>query len=38
MARALKPYAASRGFPVRKDPDMIVHPGGTRPRSPLRLT
>jgi len=34
IARALKPYAASRGFPVRNEPDMIAHPGGMRPRSP----
>ena len=34
IARALKPYAASRGFPVRKEPNMIAHPGGMRPRSP----
>jgi hypothetical protein len=34
IARALKPYAASQGFPVRKEPDMVAHPGGMRPRSP----
>jgi len=34
IARALKPCAASRGFPVRNEPDMIPHPGGMRPRSP----
>ena len=38
IARALKPYAASRGFPVRNEPDMVAHPGGMRPRSPQRLT
>jgi hypothetical protein len=38
IARALKPYAASRGFPARKEPDMIAHPDGMRPRSPQRLT
>ena len=26
IARALQPYTASRGFPVRKEPDMIAHP------------
>jgi hypothetical protein len=38
IARALKPYAASRGFPAGNDPFMIAHPGGMRPRSPQRLT
>jgi len=33
IARALKPRAASLGFPVRKEPDMVAHPGGMRPRS-----
>jgi len=36
IARALKPDAASRGFPARKEPDMIAHPGGMRPRSGKR--
>jgi hypothetical protein len=38
IARALKPNAVSRGFPVRKEPNMIAHPGGMRPRSPQCLT
>jgi hypothetical protein len=28
-------WSASRGGPVRKEPDMVAHPDGMRPRSPF---
>ena len=34
IARALKPDSAQRGFPARKEPVIVAHPDGMRPRSP----